>query len=204
MSSKILFKESVSSFVYKIIQQRYNLKSEYYFQIPQFQKNLFVRIQVFNMQTYFHPPQLGFRPFLAYLSKRPFCLRGIRLQISYACLMHTLGREATCLFPKNVSRATFFFSLSLFTTHYLCDHTRERSCIITNFFSASLCKISQVVKIYIHFNIQLKNILSLNSQVKMCIHYTILNTTHLDEHVKEKCVKLNESILGKRKLSKLE
>ena len=29
-----------------------------------------------------------------------------------------------------------------------------------------------------------------------------LKTSHLDEHVKEKCVKLNESILGKRKLSK--
>lgn len=97
----------------------------------------------------------------------------------------------------------FFFSLSLFTTHYLCDHTRERSCLITNFFSASLYRISQMVKIYTNFNIQLKNILSLYSQVKMCIHLKSLDTTHLDEHVKEKCVKLNESILGKRKLSKL-
>lgn len=113
MSSKSLFKETVSSFVYKIIQQRYNLKSECYLQIPQFQKNLFVRIQVLNMQTYFHPPQLGFRLFLAYLSKRHFCLRGIRLQISYACFMHTLGRQATCLFHKNVSRETFFFFFKL-------------------------------------------------------------------------------------------
>lgn len=38
----------------------------------------------------------------------------------------------------------------------------------------------------------------------MCINLKKLNATHLDDHVKEKRGKLNESILGERKLSKLE
>lgn len=120
------------------------------------------------------------------------------------CLPDAYIRQRShLLIPQKCIQSNIFFSLSLFTTHYLCDHTRERSCIITNFFSASLYRISWMVKIYTNFNIQLKNVLSLYSQVKMCIHLKSLDTTHLDEHVKEKCVKLNESILGKRKLSKL-
>lgn len=69
-----------------------------------------------------HTPQLGFRLLLAYLPKLHYSLRGIRLQISYAFLIHTLGREANCLF-QTMYPEKHSFSLSLFTTHYLCDST---------------------------------------------------------------------------------